>query len=183
MTEQTATLIAAGIAAGASVITLVLQFIEQRSAEMRAAYRTGLHEHLSPLGEAIHQTLACSTILLKANKSEEAYRKWRDRGREAQTKLKGLRIRVRYQLWGLDEGLNTLTRIPDWTDHARKDPKRADQLLWCAKRLGEMLDRGIRAAYYSGTTPWLRHRVGVRVLSAICVRRFKDGQKPAEDEE
>jgi len=180
--EQSTTLIAAGLAAGASLVTLVMQFVEQRRAEMRAAFRTGRHPYLADLGDAIHSTLACSIVLLKANKSEEAYRKWREKGQEAQGRLKQIRIAVRYQLWGLDEGMNTLTRIPDWIDHARKVTKRATRLALMACKLGDTLDRGIRASYYSGTTPWLRHRVASALMYRVCAWYFNRGRDTKENE-
>ena len=178
---ETATLAAAGIAAAASVVGLIANVYAKSSAEMRAAHRATLHEDLATLGESLHQIMACADILLRA-KSEESLKTWRARGKVAAESLKNLRPKLRYPLWGLDEGLRVLSYIPDWTDHARVNPEGAKRLVRQADRLRRVLDNSIRRCYRKGRCPSLLERLRVRWHTARCRYLFTDGKPRSPDE-
>ena len=160
MFQGVATLIAASIAAGVSLLNLIWTIWSQRSAEVRAARRQVIVVDLKLLGKALHETLALSNIQLKCI-AEPIHKEKYKRAAEAARSLKDLRHEVRYSLWGLDEGLRVLTRLPDWIGHAKGSPETAEELFRRASRLGDALDEAIRKAYVFGAEPsfWQRLRV------------------------
>ena len=101
MNTEVATLVAAGIAAFASIVVLIISLNAQRLSELRAAHRRNLDTFIADLAEAIHESVACANILLKT-KSTDANRNWRERGDLASKKLKSLRRQIRYPLWGIE---------------------------------------------------------------------------------
>lgn len=105
MTKEEVTLIAAIIAATASIVTLFLNLRAQKSAEIRVSYRDSLKPHIVELGEALHEIVASSNIYLFKTKSDEARENWREKHEKAKDNIKSLRTKVRYQLWGLDKGI------------------------------------------------------------------------------
>ena len=178
MTVETATLIAASIAAAASVVVLLVNLRAQRRAELRVVHRQTLDTSVGELGEALHQVVACANILLKT-KSDEARERWKCRGAQASVSLKSLRPKLRYPLWGIDEGLRVLSRVPDWADHARVDDSRAKTLIERADKLRRALDYAIRRSYRNGRSPSLHERVRVRYQATRCRRVFTDGKPDA----
>lgn len=153
-------MIAAIVAAAMSLITAVLTIFSNRSSEVRAANRTIILLEFKELGKAIHETLALSNLQLKVlNEATHpaAYQKAED----AAKKLKVLRHKVRYSLWGLDNGLRELSRIPDWIGHAKKSPNSAKKLHHLAHLLGQALDNAIRTSYENGAQPGFRCRMKV----------------------
>src|SRR5947209_474329 len=103
------------------------------------------------------KTVATSNMLM-SNQGEEAVRNWRTRAAHAQENLKALRSKVRYPLWGLDEGIRTLSRLPDWIDHLRQYPVSRTEVFESSAALAESLDRIIRRAYSRGRPPTLIDR-------------------------
>lgn len=171
MTRETATLVAASIAAVASLVALLLNLRAQHRSELRVAHRQTLDPSLSELAEAIHQSVACASIILKAN-SDEARARWKCRGARASARIKSLRPRLRYPLWGIDEGLRVLSRVPDWAEHARADNARAQKLVSTADSLRKGLDYAVRRSYRRGRSPSLHERLlcALRRLAVpVCV--------------
>lgn len=154
MTKETVTLIAAAIAAGCSLLVLVINLFAQWRGELRATYRRSIEKTLAELGEALHQVVACSNVLTRT-KPTEARETWKNRASEAKTKLKEIRSAVRYPLWGLDEGIRVLTRLPDWIMHKIDKPDEARKLLAAGDRLRASLDFAIRRCYADGRPPSL----------------------------
>lgn len=173
MTTETATLIAASIAATSSVAVLAVSWFAQFRAELRVAHRQTLDAYIAELGESLHQIVACADIMLKT-KSEEAHESWKCRGATASASLKNLRPKVRYPLWGLEEGLRVLSRVPDWADHARVDPVRAKALIAKADKLRRALDDATRRSYRSGRCPSLYERIRVSYHAAQCRKVFNN---------
>lgn len=168
-----ATLIAACIAAAAALLTLVVQLRSQREAELRVAHRSALAPHVAELGEALHSVIATSKVLLKT-RSTVGYDKWREYGRKAQNRLKELRPKLRYPLWGADYGLKILTRLPDWADHLRGDPTRATRLLGQANNVLAWIDRAVRRGYLDGKPPsWVQRRA-IAHYAKECEAAFRD---------
>ncbi len=155
MHKNTITLLAALIAAAASIYTAILAFLGKYSAELRLAHRKTIEPHICELAKAIHETLATSNILIKA-RSAESQVNWRERADFAKEKLKDLRVMLKYSLWGITNGLNTLTRLPDWIEHARAFPENAEAIFRRGKKLGDTLDNVIRHSYTKGVPPsWI----------------------------
>ncbi|MFY1711621.1 hypothetical protein [Tritonibacter mobilis] len=131
MTKETATLIAAGLGAVISILNLLLAGNFRKQEEMRGAIRLAAAENLNDVGRLVHEVIALSYVLAKVN-SDQAHKEKHEKAREAADRLKSKRLDVRYSLWGIEEGLRTLTQIPDWVAHTRVDTKRRDQLLVAA---------------------------------------------------
>ncbi len=56
-------------------------------------------------------------------------------------------------LWGLDEGLRVLERLPDWCSHARSDKARASKMLRHATSLRYIIDITVMRCYSEGRRP------------------------------
>jgi hypothetical protein len=161
MSTQEYTLIAALIAAIVSIISLFVHLIAQHSAELRKAHRETLESFMHDLGESLYSTIATSDILLKAQ-SPPSIINWRKRADDAKTRLKELRAKLRYPLWGLDKALKTISRLPDWIEHARQSPNHARNILRAGVSLGRSLDSTIRKCYMYGRPPRLHERLIVK---------------------
>ena len=154
-TKEGVTLLAAVIAATVSFITLLFNIFTAQSAELRKVHRDVLVKYIHELGDCLHQTLATSNILLM-NKTDQSAANWRERASAAKTKLKALRIKLRYPLWGLDSAFKTISILPDWIDHVRQYPEHSALVLKKGNDLGRLLDRTVRKCYIRGRSPnWL----------------------------
>lgn len=143
-----ATLAAAVIAALLSLLTL----LATRSTEVRAAHRKTLESLIFDISDSVHQLIAISNILLK-NKTEESRGNWSERAEKAKAKLKELRPKIRYALWGLDTYLLSLAKLPDYTLYTLADVKVSKKVVKRGSRLGDSLDRCIRDCYLNGRSP------------------------------
>ncbi len=180
MSAEIATLIAASLAAIVSIITLIWTLLSQRASEVRAARRQVIVADLKMIGKALHETLALSNIQLKCL-SDATHKDKYKRAAEAARSLRDLRLEVRYSLWGLDEGLRVLTRLPDWIGHAKGSPDTASELFSLATALGDLLDGAIRKAYLYGSEPGFRQKAKVnREAAALRARYelFSRGREP-----
>lgn len=127
MSNSVATLIAASIAASVSLISLLMHATFGRNSEARAAHRQLLAEHLTDLASSVAEVVATANVLnlvAKEGSTREKRLNWQTKGEAAVKRLKCVRPKVRYPLYGLDDGLRTLSRIPHWT--ASYTGKRAD---------------------------------------------------------
>lgn len=179
VSSEQATLIAAAIAAFTSIITLIITFVfhisAEKSAEMRVSYRQSLDKYIPELSDSIHSTIATSKILTQA-KSESSIQNWRERADKAQVKLKELRVILRYSLWGITDSLNTLTRLPDWIEHARDFPEHAKIIFDKGSKLGEAIDKTIRNSYTYGRPPTGLERFRVWFAQVQLERVYKSFQ-------
>jgi hypothetical protein len=156
--KATATLVAAIIAATASLIVLWFRTNHERQVELRVAHRRSLEPYIEDLGESLHQIVASSNILLKPLK-EKQRAKWTERARTAQNQLRMLRPKVRYSLWGLDEGIRAICRLPDWVARRGATAANSKALVTSATRLREALDLAINASFRDGRQPSLFARL------------------------
>lgn len=156
MQAPEATLIAAIVAASATLLNLFLTLASKRGEEYRAAHRDLVADDLKGIGKAIHEVVALSTIQFKLIDSPQYPGKYK-LASEAAARLKQKRMDVRYSLWGLDEAIRTLARLPDWIGHAKLKPDFAAQIVSRGQRLSEEIDRAVRSAYVDGKSPgWWR---------------------------
>lgn len=172
MEEPTATLLAAIIAAGASVLTLLHTTATKRAEEVRLANRAVLAGDLKAVGKAIHEVIALSNIQMK-NLNDPIHPERYRKAAEAARRLKALRQEIRYSLWGLDGGFRELTRLPDWIGHAKIAPEVASELFKLAKLLGEQLDQGVRSAYLHGRPPGLWRQFLVNRRARALRQRYE----------
>lgn len=146
--EGTATLAAAIISAFLSLLTL----ISTRPTEIRAANRKTLEAYIPDLSDSIHQLIAISNILLK-NKTEQSRENWRQKAENAKSKLKNIRPKIRYSLWGLEGYILSLTRLPDFTLYTLDDIEVSKKVVNRGTKFGDRLDNCIRKCYLSGRIP------------------------------
>lgn len=160
MTQPDATLIAASIAAVATILTLIFTMANKRGEEFRSAQRAVIAKDLKAVGRAVHEVIALSNIQLKVMGSDQHPERYRAAA-DAAKKLKDLRLDVRYTLWGLDDAFRDLARLPDWIGHAKPQPEVASTILDAGRKLGIQIDLAVRKAYISGSPPglWRRYRV------------------------
>lgn len=170
MDRGEATLIAALVAASASVLKLILDHYS----EGRANQRELLQPLLTELGEAIYGIVATSVVMSKT-KSDEAFTNASGKAEEEQRKLKALRPKLRYPLWGVDEGVRVLTRLPDWVSHARSNPKKLQKLLDQADALRSAIDKVAIGCYKAGRTPTKLESWRVRFQAWRCRRTYNGG--------
>lgn len=175
MTTQEATLIAAVVAAMASVTKLFFD----RFAESRNSARELLQPLISEMGESAYGIVATCTVLVVAE-SPEKFKSWYAKACREREKLKALRPELRYPLWGVDEGLRVLIRLPDWCSHARSERVRAYRLLAHATSLRHMLDVVALRCYRGGRQPNIFERAQVRYHAWRC-RQVFDGGKAYTD--
>ncbi len=152
MSEGTAVVVAAVIALVASVTSLILSARAGRKGEEREAHRRLLEPVLLDLGEAIHTVIASSTVHLQKIRAGQDARRWLDQGNAAADALRTARPRLKYILFGLDDPLRSLTRLPDWTA-TFKAAETADSFIKKASHLGRLVDRSIARSYARGRPP------------------------------
>ena len=152
MTESSVTLVAALIAAGVSVVSLIVGVRASATAEIRAANRRSLEPHIERFGQSLHEIVAATIVFRKALPGE-ARDRWRQRALEARATLKDIRPKVRYPLWGLDEPIRVLCRFPDWLDHAKSSEAHASKVEAAGDGLRRCLDKAVRNALVSGKPP------------------------------
>jgi hypothetical protein len=146
--EGFATMLAAIIAALLSLFTL----LAVKPAEMRSANRQALEPYIHDISDSIHQILATSTILLK-NKSETSRLNWTNKASNAKEKLKEIRPKTRYSLWGLEKYLLSLTRLPDYTLYTLEDLNVANKVVKRGGQFGNKIDKCVRQCYIKGRAP------------------------------
>lgn len=147
MDESTVTL----IAAVASAVTAVVVGVQASAAERRNAHRALLNPAVEAIGRTLHEIVA--QIQTATNARDDSRLRWIQRAQSSADELKDLRIQARYSLWGLDEGLRTMTRLPDWASHLIDSPESLQLLASDATQLKTLLDEAIRKAHSSGEPP------------------------------
>jgi hypothetical protein len=169
LSQSTATLAAACVAAGASLAALVLNALLTRRSELRAAHRAALAEVLAELGKAAHECFAIASMVATRPLGELARRNWLARGRRANADLESLRLATRYTLWGLAEPLRTLSRVAIWIGHyPTRSGADSEELLEAANRLRRTVDAVIRSSYAKGRPPtWIERRKVQRRSDAV----------------
>lgn len=167
-----ATLIAAIIAAFLSFVNLAYR---SRS-KSKAAYRELLNDVVNELSQAIHETVAISNVIVKTS-TNEALENWRKKGSNAKSNLKELTYKTRYSLYGLEKGMRTLSRLPDWAEHKRHKPEEYEPLLKKAGQLKYWLDYSIRKSYFDGTSPSLFQKLMVKYAETRLRKSYNRKKK------
>ena len=168
--QPEATFLAAVIAAVASLLSLVITARNAKRSERRAAQRSLVEATVEELSAVFHENVATAFTLLQNRKGSQARANALTRCRAASNRLKALRPRVRIALRGTDEGLRTLSRVPDWAANYADRPA-GEEFLQRADKLRRALDAVVSRAYSRGRPPrrWERwwvdyHAKRVRVI-------------------
>lgn len=164
MSSQTATLVAASVSAVASILVFLGNLFGSRSSEARAAHRKILEPYLAALGRALHEVVASSVIAHHRVAGGQDAGTFGKSGLAAAEVLKSQRLEVKYSLRGIDDGLRTLSRLPNWAATYRGDAS-GDDLIADARALAAAVDDVIARSYSKGRPPTRsdRKRVSRRV--------------------
>lgn len=170
LSKEDATLIAAGIAAVASLAKLVADALSARGTATRAAHRAVLQPHLSKLAISIHGSVAGAKIVHDRAKKGQQPGNAMTNAQTAAAALKRHRLEVKYALPGLEDPLGTLTRAPDWIANVKGEDS-GEVLIECLQGLGRAVDNVITRSYRRGRPPtrceqWLLGRANKRVRAA-----------------
>lgn len=152
MTTAEATLGAAVLAAGASLVSLFVNVRAAQRAEARDAQRSVLAPALEGLSAAFHECVASANVVLEKSPESEGRGNWIVRCNQARDNLKTLRSGIRFVLPGLDEAIRTLSRVPDWAQNYHDKPD-GNEFLERADKLRRALDRAVSHAYTRGRPP------------------------------
>jgi hypothetical protein len=150
--EATAAVIAAAIAFGASLISLIVSTVAASRGEAAAAHRETLGPFLHRLGKASHEAVASSEVLFRRDIAGQDVAAWREAGEQAEAELKQLRLDLRYPLFGIDEAVRTLSRVPRWAA-VYKGHESGRELLADATKLRKSFDRAVARSYARGRPP------------------------------
>ncbi len=159
--------------------------------DYKMAYRSRLAEFDAEIGGAMYQLLACCSMYgLKLSHDKElltgetqrsdferSLNKWREKADVQRKVLEECRYKARYVLYGIDEGLRTLTRIPGWLSHYSELPDEINALNESADKLRKELDAAILYSYKKGKAPSKSICKKVNI-AAERVRRVFSSTKP-----
>jgi hypothetical protein len=159
LTTQKATLIAAVIAAVATVLKLVVDFVSARGSEARAAHRQVLSPHLVEIGTAIHSVVSGAVLVHeRAKRGQKPGEADTQAGQSGAELLKRKRLEVKYPLSGTNEALRTLSRAYDWAAAFRGDTS-GDAFIEAVRKLSKVVDETIARSYSRGRPPkWWERR-------------------------
>ena len=161
--------------------------------DYKMAYRSRLAEFDAIIGGAMYQLLACCSMYgLKLSQDKElltgekqksdfvkSLNKWREKADEQRKALEDCRHKARYVLYGLDEGLRTLTRMPGWLCHYSAAPDKINALKESADKLRKELDAAILYSYMKGRPP--SRSICKKVnIAAENVRRVFSSTRPGQ---
>jgi hypothetical protein len=185
VSAQTATLVAALIAAGAALFKIVADAFAARGAEARAAHRQVLAPHLGDIGVAVHEVVSGAVLLYRrAQQGQAPGNAGVQAARGAET-LKLKRLQVKYPLAGLEEPLRTLSRGYDWASTYQGDAS-GETFIEGLRALSRSVDATVSRSYARGIPPswWERRRLNKQVKavrSAWQARFHRDPPEAAED--
>jgi len=179
--QPTATLIAALTASVLSLLNLWWTHRAGRRGEMRTQYRDLLKPYVADLGEALHQIVASATVAVHRKTQGRTPDDWLERSEAACTRLKELRVKAKYPLWRIEDGLRQITRVASWIKHNIDRVDRRDKLLAAAEELRVALDDAVREAYLNGCPPGLIHRWTVAYKARKLRQLWDDGSLADEE--
>ena len=152
-----------------SGITAVLSLFGSLRAKMidvdikrQDAIRKLVEADMVKMGEAMHETLARATILVKkfelkvhpnTTNLELSIKNYKQKIDESKKVLVDAKTTYRYKFHGLEHGLTIIARVADWVKGLRKDTDFANRLLWQAGVICNLIDEAIIHAYQNGRPP------------------------------
>ncbi|MCP4264057.1 MAG: hypothetical protein GY777_00520 [Candidatus Brocadiaceae bacterium] len=123
--------------------------------ELRETNRRKLEPLVTDLGDALYKVVATNVLSVRDQRTKNV-EYWRQLKADARKKLRQLRPKLRYPLWGLDDGIKALICLSDWIDSTGND-----SILQAATKLRATLDNSIRRCYRFGRPPSLFERLMV----------------------
>jgi len=153
MDKEQVTLLAALIAALASMISLIGDLFSTWRGELRAAHRNALSPFLAGLGYTLDKLLNACMIFNKTVEGGKLDSSGLQDALSTVSQLNEIRSKVKYPLWGIDLGLDTLLQVPSWLRDWTGDPRVQERLIRDANNLKQLLDEVIRQSYHDGRPP------------------------------
>lgn len=166
-----AAIVSASIAGAITLIKTLADLAAGGRKSARDAHRELLGAYLADLGRDLPGVVAASTVYHSRLRLGQNVASWQAKAEAHSTGLKGLRSRLRYLLYGADEGLRVLSRVASWIQHFGSHPEDGDRLLAAANQLRERLDRTVAKSYRRGEPPtwWDRKRIDKAVRGLVKV--------------
>lgn len=150
MTTSTITIIVSLIAAITSLLSLVININSSKRKEIRDGNRKTIEPLIEELGKQIYGVIAAIALLYKDD-SVKNQKYWNSQVLTAQKKLRELRPKLRYPLWGLDDSIKTLILLPGVAKLAER--KDLYIVIVLATSLRKSMDNVIRKCFKYGRTP------------------------------
>ena len=172
MSIELVTLLAATLAAFVSFFNSIIVIFSNIGRDQRDANRNAIATNINQFGRLVHETIAYSYLMEKAA-TDESHKKHYGRAKVAAEKLKSARLDVRYIFWGIDGGIRTLTRLPDWIAHTKNKPKLRVELLSLGAQLGRSIDGVARRVYITGNSPSSFDKIKVYYFKYLLERKYK----------
>lgn len=163
-------ILAALVAAVASLSSVVLNMFLSRASERKNSHRKLLECYFFQLSESLHSILACTDTVVRRLDQNMSIESWREKGTKSGKELKFIIPKVRYLLWGVERGIRDLVRLMGWSLHVQIVPNGSRQLLKRGDSLRKAIDSAILSSYTSGKPPSALHRLNVRYKS-WCLRK------------
>jgi hypothetical protein len=185
MDQQTVTLVAAGVAATASLSNVIVNVYFARRMSRESQFRDLLKPNMVVLGETLHAVVACSRIVGTRAQQGIDIRSWLKKAHDACNQLKQLHRQVKYPLWGVSEGIRELTRLANWVAHTREDTSLNKSILDAADDLRLTLDEVIKDVFLTGRPPsrQAKRRVSdnTRALRALWLGSIDEPEEIVND--
>lgn len=163
-----------------SSITAFLSFIATIKAKKidihlarKAAMRDLVRNDMDRIGQAMHETLARSEILIKkfelsnrkarANLSQ-SIKQYKKRITASNSVLRQVKIYYRYKFYELEEGLATISRSSDWIKSMQDDVFLARRIIGKSDQIRMLIDKSLIRAYRDGEHISRISRFRIRML-------------------
>jgi hypothetical protein len=171
MDTSTITIIVSVIAAVTSLVSLMLTITSTLHKEIRDENRKRIAPLLEDLGTHLYGMIAAITLLYK-DPSIKNQKYWNHQIVIAQKKLRELRSKLRYPLWGFDDAIKILILLPNL---ARLSPKQElSEVITLATDLRVSMDHVIRKCFKYGRTPGFFERQRVKYRVKKLINKWED---------
>lgn len=121
--------------------------------DRKDSYRRLLEPYIIKLGDHCYQSIAIANTLNERIKKGQNRASWLAKHRNNRVELEHIRLAVRYTLWGCDEGLRCLIRLPTWINLCYKDQQTCAKLIEQGNILRQYIDKVAFNSLETGTSP------------------------------
>ena len=183
MSETALALLLAGISA---LVAVGIHFLTSQAnwqAEKRSQYREMLRSDVTELGVALHEVVACATVAIYRAEKNQSTSTWIERTKAACDRVGNLRLKVKYPLWDIDDGLKAIARTGGWLAHNITRSESRGELVAAAENLRDTLDAAISEALLNGEPPNDDQQKKVKDLAATFRKVWDKGHPEPDPEE
>lgn len=153
------------------------------------AIRKLVEADMVDMGEAMHETLARATILVKkfglnvhpnVTNLENSITEYKKKIDESKRILLNAKTSYRYKFHGLEGGFTIIARVADWVKGLRENLELANKLLKQARKISMLIDKVIIRAYHDGKAPTIISRLRIRYKIWLIHRMWSQYKKSSE---